>query len=97
MPAPDAHIPQRELDARPVRREAVGAALRAARIAAGLNKQQAVELSGVSRHSLMRLEAGSGSMNLDRLWSLARAYGTTPSAILAAAERDPEAAETLKP
>lgn len=45
----------------------------------------------------MRLEAGSGSMNLDRLWSLARAYGTTPSAILAAAEADEAAAETLKP
>ncbi|MGB3605333.1 MAG: helix-turn-helix domain-containing protein [Gordonia sp. (in: high G+C Gram-positive bacteria)] len=96
MPAPDAYIPQRELLARPVRREAVGRALRAARVAAGLNKQQAAAASGLSRHSLMRLEAGSGSMNLDRLWSLARAYSTTPSAILAAAEAD-GAAETLKP
>ncbi len=45
----------------------------------------------------MRLESGKGSMNLDRLWSLSRAYSTTPSAILAAAEADPAAAETLRP
>lgn len=97
MPAPDASIPERELRARPVRREAVGQALRAARAAAGLTQEQAAELSGLSRHSLMRLESGKGSLNLDRLWSLSRAYGTTPSAILAAAEADPAAAETLKP
>lgn len=80
-----------------MRREATGAALKAARTAARLTQEQAAAASGLSRHSLMRLESGKGSMNLDRLWSLARAYGTTPSAILAAAEADPAAAETLKP
>lgn len=90
-------IPTRELLARPVRREATGRALRAARVAAGLTQEQAAAASGLSRHSLMRLEAGTGSLNLDRLWSLARAYRTTPSAILAAAEADEAAAATLKP
>ncbi|MEJ9078410.1 helix-turn-helix transcriptional regulator [Gordonia malaquae] len=97
MPTPDAMIPERELRARPVRREATGRALRAARVAAGLTQEQAAAASGLSRHSLMRLEAGTGSLNLDRLWSLSRAYSTSPSAILAAAEADPAAAETLKP
>ena len=69
-----------------MRRDAVGDAIRRARVGAGLTQQQLADASGVSRPAIARIETGEASTQIDRLWDLAEALGTTPSAILADAE-----------
>ncbi|SKZ91751.1 helix-turn-helix transcriptional regulator [Gordonia sp. w5E2] len=69
-----------------MRRDAVGDAIRRARVGAGLTQQQLADASGVSRPAIARIETGEASTQVDRLWDLAEALGTTPSAILADAE-----------
>ncbi|MGV9839980.1 helix-turn-helix domain-containing protein [Nocardia niigatensis] len=45
-----------------------------------------VHVSGVSRPAIARIELGTSSVQTDRLWDLAEALSTTPSALLADAE-----------
>lgn len=79
-----------------MRREALAAALVAARELAGLNQSELAKASGLSRSAIVRLEKGEASISSDRLWDLARALGTRPSALYAAAEANEAAAETLE-
>lgn len=78
-----------------MRRAALARALVDAREKAGLNQSQLAQASGLSRSAVVRLEKGDASISSDRLWDLARALGTRPSVLLAAAEADEAAAETL--
>lgn len=70
-----------------MRRDAVGEAVRRARLASGLSQEGLARLSGVSRAAIARIETGEASTQVDRLWDLASALETTPSAILAQAEK----------
>ncbi|WP_157184815.1 helix-turn-helix domain-containing protein [Nocardia niigatensis] len=45
-----------------------------------------MHVSGVSRPAIARIELGTSSVQTDRLWDLAEAVSTTPSALLADAE-----------
>ncbi|WP_235747221.1 helix-turn-helix domain-containing protein [Nocardia coffeae] len=69
-----------------MRRDAVGAAVRRAREASGMNRDELAAASGVSRPAIARIELGNSSVQIDRLWDLAEALATTPSALLADAE-----------
>lgn len=69
-----------------MRRDAVGAAVRRAREAAQMTQEELAEASGVSRPAIARIELGTSSVQIDRLWDLAEALSTTPSALLADAE-----------
>ena len=58
--------------------------LREARVQAGLTVREAANAAGVSNHTLIvKYESGAVAPPLDRLHDLARAYGTTPAALLA--------------
>ncbi|MFI6997185.1 helix-turn-helix domain-containing protein [Nocardia sp. NPDC050175] len=70
-----------------MRRDAVGAAIRRARESVGMSQDDLAEASGVSRPALARIELGTSSVQIDRLWDLAEALSTTPSALLAYAEK----------
>lgn len=70
-----------------MRREAVGEAIREARLAAGMTQEQLAQTSRVSRSAIARLELGEASTQIDRLWDIAAALGTEPDQILAAAQR----------
>lgn len=69
-----------------MRRDAVGAAIRRAREAAGMSQDDLAEASGVSRPVIARIELGNSGVQVDRLWDLAEALSMTPSALLADAE-----------
>ncbi|WP_333490371.1 helix-turn-helix transcriptional regulator [Gordonia jacobaea] len=79
-----------------MRRDALAKALVAARQRAGLTQERLAETSGLSRSAIARLEAGEASISSDRIWDLAKALGTRPSSLYAAAEADRAAAETLE-
>lgn len=64
----------------------MGEAIRQARVAAGVTQHQLADASGVSRPAIARIETGEASIQIDRLWDIAEALHTTPSALLAAAE-----------
>jgi len=95
VPAPDDRLTPRQRRDRVVRREALAAALVAAREQAGLNQSQLAQASGLSRSAVVRLEKGDASISSDRLWDLARALGTKPSALYPAAEANEAAGRTL--
>lgn len=86
VPVPEASLSPAQRRVRKLRRNAVGDAIREARTAAGITQAVLAELSGVSRPAIARIETGTTSVQIDRLWELAAALQTTPSAILAAAE-----------
>ncbi|MGV9482421.1 MULTISPECIES: helix-turn-helix domain-containing protein [Gordonia] len=86
VPVPEASLTPAQRRVRKMRRDAVGDAIRRARVGAGLTQQQLADASGVSRPAIARIETGEASTQVDRLWDLAEALGTTPSAILADAE-----------
>lgn len=75
------------LKVRRLRRRALGAAIAAAREAAGMSQDALAELTHVSRPTISRLERGTGSISSDRLWDLAYHLGTTPAALFEAAQR----------
>ena len=80
-----------------MRREALGAAIRAARLAAGLTQAQVAEKAGMARSTIIEVEKLQKSLSSDALWNLAVVLNTPLSAIIAAAEADPGLAATLKP
>jgi len=93
---PDDALTPEQLVVRRVRRNALAKALVAARQRSGLTQERLAETSGLSRSAIARLEAGEASISSDRLWDLAKALGTRPSELYAAAEADDAAAETLE-
>ena len=95
MPVADHRLDPQQLRERDVRRDALARALVEARRHAGLTQVELAASSGLSRSAIARLEAGEASISSDRLWDLAKALGTRPSALLAAAEADDAAADTL--
>jgi XRE family aerobic/anaerobic benzoate catabolism transcriptional regulator len=66
--------------------EAVGAAVRARRESRGWSRRELAAESGVSERFLAQLELGDGNISLRRFADVARALGTTPSALLAPGE-----------
>lgn len=86
VPVPESSLSSAQRRERRVRRDAVGEALRRARLSSGLSQEGLAKVSGVSRAAIARIETGEASTQIDRLWDLAAALNTTPSAILAQAE-----------
>ncbi|UZF54062.1 helix-turn-helix domain-containing protein [Gordonia polyisoprenivorans] len=80
-----------------MRRRALANAVVDARRKAGLTQQQLADAAGLSRSAIARLELGEAGLNSDFLWSVAKALGTRPSVLFAAAEADEDAAKTLEP
>lgn len=66
--------------------EIVGAAVRAHRERRGWSRRELAAQSGVSERFLAQLEAGLGNISLRRFADVAHSLGTTPSALLAAAD-----------
>ncbi|MFL5365578.1 MAG: helix-turn-helix domain-containing protein, partial [Myxococcales bacterium] len=64
----------------------IGAAVRAAREDRRLSRRALSDRSGVSERFLADLESGSGNISVGRLADVARALGTSASALLASAE-----------
>lgn len=73
--------------------DAVGAAVRHQREQLGWSRKRLADESGVSERFLAQLETGEGNISLRRFAEVARALGTTPSALLAPAE----AAHAVRP
>ena len=66
--------------------EAVGAAVRGHRERLGWSRRELAAHSGVSERFLAQLETGAGNISLRRFADVARALGTSPSALLAPAD-----------
>ena len=64
----------------------VGATVRASRERKGWSRRELAEHSGVSERFLAQLELGDGNISLRRFADVAHSLGTTPSALLAAAD-----------
>jgi XRE family aerobic/anaerobic benzoate catabolism transcriptional regulator len=64
----------------------VGASVRAHRERRGWSRRELAEKSGVSERFLAQLELGDGNISLRRFAEVAHSLGTTPSALLAAAD-----------
>lgn len=95
MPATDRDLTPEQRRRRLVRRQALAAALVAARQAAGMTQTELAEAADMSRSAIARLETGVASIGSDRLWDIAVALGIRPSALFAAAESNDAAADTL--
>ncbi|MFT3900702.1 MAG: helix-turn-helix transcriptional regulator [Gordonia sp. (in: high G+C Gram-positive bacteria)] len=69
------------------RRQALANALLARRNELGLPQREVIDRTAdLSRSQLQRLEQAQTTITVERLWSLAAALETTPSALLATAE-----------
>lgn len=66
--------------------EAVGGAVRRHRERLGWSRRELAAHSGVSERFLAQLETGDGNISLRRFADVARALGTSPSALLAPAD-----------
>jgi len=66
--------------------ETVGAAVRGHRERLAWSRRELAERSGVSERFLAQLEAGDGNISLRRFAEVARALGTSPSALLGPAD-----------
>jgi XRE family aerobic/anaerobic benzoate catabolism transcriptional regulator len=66
--------------------EAVGSAVRGHRERLGWSRRELAEHCGVSERFLAQLETGAGNISLRRFADVARALGTSPSALLAPAD-----------
>ncbi|MFJ7619806.1 helix-turn-helix domain-containing protein [Rhodococcus erythropolis] len=89
MPASDADLTAAYLRVRGMRRRALGAVIRAAREKSGLSQVELAAVTGISRHTLSRLENGAGDLIMSRFWDLAIALGTTPADLMAQAQAEP--------
>jgi len=66
--------------------DAIGSAVRSQRQRLGWSRRELATHSGVSERFLAQLEAGDGNISLRRFADVARALGTSPSALLGAAD-----------
>lgn len=73
----------------------LGARARALRVQRGWTLREAAERSGLSSRFLVQLESGRGNISVRRLVEVARALGTTPSALLAEAPANVKSVITL--
>lgn len=64
----------------------VGSAVRAQRERKGWSRRRLAEHAGISERFLAQLELGDGNISLRRFAEVAHSLGTTPSALLAAAD-----------
>ncbi|MFT3659939.1 MAG: helix-turn-helix transcriptional regulator [Gordonia sp. (in: high G+C Gram-positive bacteria)] len=87
MPTPDPDTSQAERDRRRAHRLAFGDILRSARADVGLSQEGLAELAEVSRPTIARIETGTHSVSIDRLWALAAGLGV-PAHILIARTED---------
>lgn len=74
---------------------AVGAEMKARRIARGVNQDALALAVGLSRASIANIEGGRQAVPLHHLARMAEALGTNASAILKAAESKPKANEQM--
>ena len=63
-------------------RKLVGAAVRSARLQAGLTQEALALESGVTRNMLIHIEHGTRGVSFERLYDLATAIGIEPAALL---------------
>src|SRR5512138_2920667 len=66
--------------------ETVGSAVRSQRERRGWSRRELAAASGVSERFLAQLETGDGNISLRRFAEVAHALGTSPSALLTAAD-----------
>lgn len=69
------------------RSEAIGDAVREARKALDFSQEKAALTCGVDRSFFGKIERGEKNPTLDTLWRIADGLDTTPSKLLARAER----------
>lgn len=74
---------------------AVGAEMKARRIARGVNQETLALAVGLSRASIANIEGGRQAVPLHHLARMAEALGTSASAILKVAESKPKANEQM--
>jgi transcriptional regulator with XRE-family HTH domain len=79
--------PRRQSQPRSPEHAALGEAVRLARVEAGLSQEALVDAAGLHITVLGDVERGVGNPNYETLIRLARALGTTPGALLTAADR----------
>ncbi len=72
---------------RDARRQAFGAAVRARRLEVGLSQEDLAAAAGMDRKSISRIETGTYSPSLDRLWVLADALESDLPDLVSAATR----------
>jgi XRE family transcriptional regulator, aerobic/anaerobic benzoate catabolism transcriptional regulator len=75
--------------------ETVGRAVRTRREQRGWSRRELAKHSGVSERFLAQLETGDGNISLRRFADVAHALGTSPSALLAAADVPSPAARPI--
>ncbi len=88
VPISDDRFSVDELRERDIVRRAIGRAIRTRREAAGLTQQEVALASNISSRELRRIEGGKGGMQLDRLWSLAKALGCQPADLVTDAQQN---------
>ena len=71
-----------------MRRKSLGQAIIAARHDVSMTQEELAKASGISRPTIARLEAGTHTVNVDRIFELADALGIPASQLIAAAEAD---------
>ncbi|MDG3013595.1 helix-turn-helix transcriptional regulator [Speluncibacter jeojiensis] len=67
---------------------AVGAEIRVARARANMSRRELSERTDMSSKTIERLEAGTRYIDIDQLFRIAAALGTTARKIIAAAEEN---------
>lgn len=75
VPTPDPPTSDEELTRRRAYRLAFGDVIRDARRAAGITQEQVADRAETSRPTIARIEGGTHSTTLDRLWAIADAVG----------------------
>jgi XRE family aerobic/anaerobic benzoate catabolism transcriptional regulator len=75
----------------------IGQAVRSHRERRGWSRRELAAQSGVSERFLAQLEVGEGNISLRRFAEVAHSLGTTPSALLAAADAPAAAGEAPRP
>lgn len=86
MPTPDPPTSPAELARRAAYRLAFGDAVRQARHAAGISQEQLAERSEISRPTIARIEGGTHSTTIDRLWAIAAVLGVSAADLITRAE-----------
>ncbi|MFT3716481.1 MAG: helix-turn-helix transcriptional regulator [Gordonia sp. (in: high G+C Gram-positive bacteria)] len=86
MPLPELPTSQEEIDRRRAHRLAFGDVLRRARADAGISQTVLADFAEVSRPTIARIENGTHSVSLDRLWAISAALGVSAHELIARTE-----------
>ncbi|KQM59284.1 MULTISPECIES: helix-turn-helix domain-containing protein [unclassified Agreia] len=87
MPVSPANASPEQLARREEGRRHVGAAIRLARVEAGLTQEALAIESGVTRNMLIYVEHGTRPLAYDRLFDIAAALGVDPASFFPAPKR----------